>query len=47
MATVQKNPLVEGLERAIEVVERMIFAARQDATELFFVRPQEVGELLR
>jgi magnesium transporter len=41
------GPVVEGLERDIEDVERTIFADRADATERIYFLKQEVGELYR
>jgi magnesium transporter len=41
------GPVVEGLERDIEDVERMIFAEREDATERIYFLKQEVAELYR
>jgi magnesium transporter len=41
------RPVVEGLEKDIEDVERLIFAERQDVTERIYVLKQEVGEVYR
>jgi magnesium transporter len=41
------GPVVEGLERDIEDVERTIFEERDDATRRIYFLKQEVGELYR